>query len=247
MILQNKGEIYMITSPCGKKYIGQTLCLVKRKSKMIEWGSTMRWKEHVKESKSKTREGCVKLNNFINKYKAENFIVQVLLICDIRYLNYFETYMINEYNTLSPNGLNLKKGGDKVVFSEETKKKMSDSAKGRTFSKETIEKIRIGNQGKIVSNETRQKLSQSLMGKSISEEHKQKISDFQKNYLQPKRKYIDLPDYIYRINYPNKQGYMVRNHPTLKTKCFVSIKLTMEEKFKLAQLYLEKDNGSTTK
>lgn len=124
---------------------------------------------------------------------------------------------------------------------------MSESAKGRIFTKETIEKIRLGNLGKIVSEETREKLSLSLKGKSLSDEHKQKISVFQKDYLQPKRKYLDLPDYIYMINYQTKQGYMIRNHPTLQVKCFVSSKLDMNEKLTLAKNYLQKDKGSTTK
>ena len=89
-ILRNKGEIYKITSPCGKIYIGQTKCLAKRKDKFIIWGTIKRWKAHINEANSLKREGCLKLNNCINKYKAENFVVEVLLICDIEYLDYYE-------------------------------------------------------------------------------------------------------------------------------------------------------------
>lgn len=244
--LQNKGEIYLITSPCGKQYIGQTKCLAKRKDKFIKWGTFKRWKAHINESSNK-KEGCIKLNNCINKYKSENFIVEILLVCDIKYLDYYESYMIKEYNTLSPNGLNLKTGGKVSLFSEESKKKMSESAKGRTFSEETIEKIRLGNLGKIVAEETKEKLKIANSGKKLTEQHKQKISNFQKNYLQPKRKYFELPDYIYRINYTNKQGYMVKNHPSLQNKHFVSANISMEKKLNLAQEYLQQVQGSTTK
>lgn len=247
-MLEDKGEIYLITSPCGKQYIGQTVCLAKRKNKFINWGTKQRWCAHINEASSTNKkEGCIKLNSFINKYKAENFKIEVLLVCHINDLNYFESRMIKEYNTLSPNGLNLKTGGDKIIFSEDTKLKMSKSAKGRIFSDETIEKIRQGNLGKIVSNETREKLKIAITGKKLSDEHKLKISEFQKNYLQPKRKHFGLPNYIYRINYKNKQGYVVKNHPTLKIKYFVSNKLLMEQKFDLAKQYLQKDEGSTTK
>ena len=239
-ILRNKGEIYKITSPCGKIYIGQTKCLAKRKDKFIIWGTIKRWKAHINEANSLKREGCLKLNNCINKYKAENFVVEVLLICDIEYLDYYESYMITEYNTMYPNGLNLKTGGTNgIIFSKETKLKMSNSAKGRTFSSDTIEKIRRGNLGKFVSNETREKLRIAITGKKLTDEHKQKISDFQKDFLQPKRKHFGLPDYIYRINYSNKQGYMIRNHPSIPNKYFVSSTISMEEKLKLTIQYLQ--------
>lgn len=148
--------------------------------------------------------------------------------------------MITEYNTMYPNGLNLKTcGTNGIIFSEETKLKMSNSAKGRTFSSETIEKIRQGNLGKFVSNETREKLRIAITGKNLSDEHKQKISDFQKDYLQPKRKHFGLPDYIYRINYTNKQGYMIKNHPSKPNKYFVSSNISMEDKLKLSIEYLQ--------
>lgn len=235
MYFENKGEIYIITSPSGKQYIGQTIR-----------GTEVRWKQHICAAKNIDK-GCVKLNNCINKYKPENFLVETLLVCDVRYLNYFESYMIKEYNTLSPNGLNLKTGGVATIYSDESKKKMSNSAKGKTFSEATKEKIRIGNLGKVVSEETRVKLSSAIQGKKLSEEHKEKISKFQKDYLQPKRKYFGLPDYIYLIAEKKKQGYMVRNHPSVPNRYFVSAKRSMEEKLKQTEEYLQQVQGSTTK
>lgn len=93
MDLKNKGEIYKITSPCGKQYIGQAKCLAERKGKFIKWGTEKRWKTHIYESTLK-KEGCVKLNRYINKYKSENFIVEILLICDLKDLDYYESFMI---------------------------------------------------------------------------------------------------------------------------------------------------------
>lgn len=83
------------------------------------------------------------------------------------------------------------------------------------------------------------KLRIAITGKKLTDEHKQKISDFQKDFLQPKRKHFGLPDYIYRINYLNKQGYMIRNHPSIPNKYFVSSNISMEEKLKLATQYLQ--------
>ena len=62
------------------------------------------------------------------------------------------------------------------THSEETKRKMSESHKGRKHSEETKAKISKSNKGKKLSEETKQKLSLSHKGKKLSEETKQKMS-----------------------------------------------------------------------
>ena len=91
-------------------------------------------------------------------------------------------------------------GGDGIsgyVFSEETKKKlseahkgkthseksrrnMSESQKGKTFSEETKRKLSEAKKGKTHSEETKRKLSEAKKGKTFSEEHKRKLSESQK-------------------------------------------------------------------
>lgn len=236
-ILKNKGEIYVVTAPCGKQYIGQAKCTTCVKGRYYHSGAKKRWHNHQLSALSNKREGCRKLNAYIRKYGAKNFTFDTLLTCDVKYLNFFENMMINEYKSLYPNGLNLKVGGDVVVFSEETRQKMSRSAKGRTFTPETIEKIRNGNIGKIVSEETREKLRINCPHPQLPEA-RMKISKFQESYLQPKRKYFGLPDYIYRINYSNKQGYVVKNNPNIPVRYFVASSISMDEKLELAKTYL---------
>ena len=63
------------------------------------------------------------------------------------------------------------------VVSEETKRKISKSMKGRGFSEEHKRKIGDGNRGKVVSEEARRKMSVTRKGKKLSEEHKRKIAD----------------------------------------------------------------------
>jgi hypothetical protein len=66
-------------------------------------------------------------------------------------------------------------------FTDEHKRKISESHKGKTISKEMIEKLRqasIGNKnclGKKASLETRLKMSKFQKGKKLTEEHKRKI------------------------------------------------------------------------
>ncbi len=66
--------------------------------------------------------------------------------------------------------------------SDETKRKMSESAKGsrrflgKTHTVETKQKMRIARLGKVVSDETRRKMRDNMMGFRHSDETKKKIS-----------------------------------------------------------------------
>jgi hypothetical protein len=82
---------------------------------------------------------------------------------------------------------NLTDGGDGIfgiVFSEESRRKMSKSAIGKTVSQETRKKLSELNTGekhpmfgKTHSDESRRKMSESAIGKTVSQETKRKISE----------------------------------------------------------------------
>lgn len=67
-----------------------------------------------------------------------------------------------------------------TVHSEEVRKKISESNKGRKLSKEHKKKLSKSHKGKILSEETKKKMSESHKGKSFSEEHRKKISELHK-------------------------------------------------------------------
>jgi hypothetical protein len=64
--------------------------------------------------------------------------------------------------------------------------------------------------------------------------------EWTKNYQDSRKREKNLPEYIYETNDSkrNIHGYIIRNHPSLKKKQFVSQKLSMEEKLQLAINYL---------
>jgi NUMOD3 motif len=75
--------------------------------------------------------------------------------------------------------VNLTEGGEGIVgkiFTEETRKKMSESRKDKSLSQETKNKISLSHFGKKQSAETKLKLSIKNKGKKMSEETKKKIS-----------------------------------------------------------------------
>ena len=126
-------------------------------------------------------------------------------------MNSDEQYYIEVFDTLYPNGYNLTKGGDgwsggpceemrrklsevHKNISDETRRKMSLSNKGRTpynkgkhLSEEHKKKIGEANKGKTLSEEARKKISESnsgekhhFFGKHHTEETKKKLSDSHK-------------------------------------------------------------------
>ena len=95
-----------------------------------------------------------------------------------------EKELISKYKTTDDNyGYNLDSGGSRTTHSEETRRKMSQSALGRKVSEETREKLRIastGNKnsvGKKQTEEAKQKNREAHLGKThaLTEEQKMHI------------------------------------------------------------------------
>jgi group I intron endonuclease len=150
--------IYMITSPNGKSYVGQTMNFEKR------------MREH-----NKTTSGCLAIRDAILKYGFENMKVEILLKnLTIDEANKYEEFYIKEHGTLSPNGYNLREGGLNHTLSDEIKRKIGDKNRGRIKTPEQIEANRQKLLGRKSSDEARLKISIALKGVPKSEEHKEK-------------------------------------------------------------------------
>lgn len=151
-LLYKKPGIYILTSPSGKMYIGQTTDLYTRLHS---------YKGHK----------CVGQNgilNALNKYGFENFKIDILFAIgnneNIRtILDDVEIYLINKYNsTNSAIGYNIQNGGyENVNHSDFTKHKISESLKGKKQSKETIEKRVSKIRGSKRSQECKDKISKT--------------------------------------------------------------------------------------
>ena len=156
--------IYKITNPSGKIYIGQSLNIKKR----------------FNTYKKNRCKGQPAIYNSLLKYGFDKHIFEVLLECDIKELNKHERDYQDMYDVLGENGLNCKltKEGDRNgIASDETRLKMSKSAKGnlshlgRNHSEETKIKISEANKnntyrlGKRHSEKTKNKMSINKKGK----------------------------------------------------------------------------------
>lgn len=176
----NISGIYCIENMItNKKYIGQSVNIEDR------------WRRHKGELNNDSH--C---NDYLqkawNKYGENNFNFYTLEHCSIDQLDEREIYYINYYNTIDRDyGYNLKSGGQSCpVYSDEIRKKMSESTK-KTYLNPERRKIQSINALKQWSNpEIKNKISGSnngMYGRHHTDETKQKISECNKGKLSWRR------------------------------------------------------------
>jgi len=127
-----KIEIYKLTcKKTNKSYIGQAVTHVLNHKKYRRYGSHGRFLKHVSEiyCESKKRKQCWYLNNAIKKYGSESFSIEVVCVCEKNQADHYETIAIQKFNTLYPNGYNLRTGGQNFQHTDESKKRVSDGVK----------------------------------------------------------------------------------------------------------------------
>lgn len=109
---------------------------------------------------------CTRFFNAIQKYGWDNFEHKILIHgLTKEQADRWEKKLIKEWNLMNPDfGYNLKEGGSNGIFSEESRKKMSDSKKGK--------------QPYVITKETREKMSKSHLGKHLSDITKEKIREY---------------------------------------------------------------------
>lgn len=177
------GYIYLITDTTnGKQYVGQH--------------------HYDKEELDSNYHGSGHIIKMIYKKRPETLREEYIKTCYSQTeLDEWEQYYIEFYNTLHPFGYNLKYGGDGGKLSDETKKKISSSHKGKKIPEETKRKLSeklkgrtspmkgrtSPNKGKPMSDETKKKISTACKGKPMSEETKKKMSEAHINGKQSKQ------------------------------------------------------------
>lgn len=90
---------------------------------------------------------CIFVGRAIRKHGKKNFSIKTLAKCNsLEELNHREQYYIRLFDTLYPNGYNLRPGGDNSMPSDSTKKKMSKAKIGKNnpnFGKEKSKRVRM--------------------------------------------------------------------------------------------------------
>lgn len=207
--------IYLIENTINnKKYVGQT---------------TQRLSDRLSQHKTLSQKYDTRLYRAMRKYGTDNFTISLLEECVDSLLNEREKHWIKELNTQVPNGYNINPGGSGVIHhTEETKRKISNTLKGRNLvSTEKREQARFKLLGIKRSDETREKLSKiastrtgsknSFYGRTHTDETKQKIAE--KAFGRPSTRRIAITAYSNMVNIPFESmqqayAYLVKNNLT---------------------------------
>jgi group I intron endonuclease len=121
---KNCGIIYIVINlQNGKQYIGQTSRNLKQ-----------RIYEH------ETYKYCPLIDSAIKKYGTENF-KWIFFSCPEKDLDWTESFLIKELNTITPNGYNLDSGGQKNKHHHEITKQQISKTK-KIFYKNLEERIK---------------------------------------------------------------------------------------------------------
>ena len=142
----------------------------------------VRWTEHKRNYKM--NDNCKAFYPALRKHGWDAF-EWTFYHCWADMLNEFEISLIAACDSFH-NGYNCTEGGDGGRCCEESRKKMSESHKGKKFSNETKKKMseaKKGNKhalGCKHSEEAKKKIGEGNKGKKYSEEVRKKMSDSQK-------------------------------------------------------------------
>lgn len=85
----DKGEIYKVTCPEGKIYIGKCVQYLKSGEK---YGTNGRWTGHLSDSRRSNGGSCRRLNEAIRRHNETGFSVEVIRIVDESELGELERY-----------------------------------------------------------------------------------------------------------------------------------------------------------
>ena len=120
-------EIYKITNIINDKvYVGQAVSHILNHKRYRPYGHEGRFRCHISEAFSRKKNQSHYLNNAIRKYGVCNFVVELIELCEISNSDNREIHYIKEFNSLFPNGYNLKNGGNVFTHSDESKKRVSN-------------------------------------------------------------------------------------------------------------------------
>ena len=164
----------------SKWYVGESIRVPNRVQDYLKEKSTLKYQ--------------VSIYRAVKKHNIKNFSCYKLEECSIDDLYSKEVFWSNKLNSISPNGYNLKVGGNnKSIVSNETREKQSKSGKNKVFTEEHKKNISAAQKGmknmlgKIHSEEAKLKMSKSHTGKKrkpMSEQTKKNISEARiKKYL----------------------------------------------------------------
>jgi hypothetical protein len=202
-----QGEVYKLTSPHGKIYMGQAACYLNSKNgKYVKYGTHGRWIGHKSDARRIDGGNCTDLNKEIRLHDFENFDVVIIGMAQIgKKLNDMETSYIAELKkTIDPDMiLNIHNGGNCGPLALSTRTKMSINRLAKPCFQQPH------------SEQSKQLIREALIDIVVRYGHTGGI----------------LPKYVKYTNRIDRVGYELVSHPTIKNKSFTSVKKTLDERY----------------
>ena len=199
--------IYCYTNKINnKQYIGQTNNLERRKKQHIQ--------DSIHQHSGREKAYEQPIHCAIRKYGINNFNIEVLKIIDTQdwnEVNKIESEYIKKYNTLSPNGYNLKAEG--IANQGKNKSKLSDEIVDNIIKdlKNKVEIIKISKKYNI----SRSYVSDINNGRCLKRENEE--YPLQQNRI-TKEEYLDIIDMIKNTTYSLREiaRYFNRDKETIR-------------------------------
>lgn len=230
------GFIYKITVPSGKIYIGQT-----------KYPLDTRWKGHVYGAINRTNNMHIYTEIRDQISNLDNIKMDVVEIVDDDILDEKEAYYIREFNSLYPNGLNIRQGINlgklygydlpeyvRLVLNE--------------VDKTTPIGFRVDLPGKKAYKFTHPNLTMEEKHKLVMEQYelvKAGRDNPEENRKKHTEENADLPMYITWVNEGTKPAHVEVRIPGRRTKIFASSKFTREQLIQKGIDYLNGINNGT--
>jgi group I intron endonuclease len=217
--------IYKITNKINNMlYIGQTIQPLKK-----------RWSDHIYSSKNlrnrKKDTSISYLHRSIQKYGKENFTIEEIDGANSQSeLNYKEWLLINKFNTLAPNGYNLREGGrNKGKATNKLSKKLSESSSLKI-------PVKCLNNGIVYKSMTEASKQLGIKNKSIS-----KVCNGLRNHTHGYRfEFVD--EKLKAKALKNKQKRIVKRNSSIKKQKIKVICVDTQEIFESINDAAEKYN-----
>lgn len=234
---QNKSEgdlveIYLITGPTGKRYVGQAGCRDKHGRPR---GAAKRWREHCASSKHSS----TYISRAIQKHGQLAFAFELLATVPREKADGSERFGIVAYNSLVPHGYNVDVGGrpaNRPEHPERFKGKKSSALPVHIYLAQG--KKTMGYECHVPCKPRRAFTKETMtMDEKLAAAVEYKSAVTEGKSVDVHRKY-DLPPHVYHDKGRSGEGYRVAK-PGCKKRSYTSASMSMETKCELALKYLD--------
>lgn len=236
--------IYKITNIINNKcYVGSSVNIIGR------------WYTHKTELKF-NKHHSIKLQRSYNKHGFDNFKYEIIEECDVELLFSREIYYVDLFNCYE-NGYNIAIPSKSVMLgrnhSDETKKILRNKSKGNknrlnmTFTDESKKKISDSLKGRPLSEETKLKMSESHKGKKMTESGRIKLIERNKSRKGIKQR-AEVIEHRAKLNTGKKRTEESKKKISDKLKGIIRGPMSDEQKLKRSKrIALITQNGDIIK